>query len=234
MPNIQYLAWSFEGKDDSTAWQAHRQRQQLRPGFWKELQGVMEILVDSKLLFPTRFVFQLPQGERAVRVPDEIKDQASALLAFLRSSFADSFFESIVEVEGETWVAQDGSQQPQIATGRLKVTEFDGLSRRFSFMLSPWAFVPIVPLGGYEYELKGNAWIQNAACLTAALRDLQRLLHDWEGYPQDGEVIVDEIFVQSGHGIMVHPNVLDLLDTPGDAQVAAMRQSAADLLARRS
>jgi hypothetical protein len=229
-----YLAWSYEGEATDSAWRMRRQNKLLHPAFWEELLGVMDIFVTHKLLYPIRFVFQLEQGELALTVPDEIKDQPQRLVAYLQASLAETYFESILEVDGETYLSTDGNRTHQTSVGLLRITEFDGLSQRFSFMLNPWPFVPLTPLGNLEYSFKkGSAWQENASCLKLALGDLDRFLSDWKPYPGQDEVVVDEVFVQSGTGILIHPNVLDLVDADGDAQIASMRQEAISWLSKR-
>jgi hypothetical protein len=228
-----YLAWSYEKHTADADWLERRQTQQLRPGFWDDLLGVVDTLVSHGLLFPVRFVVGLSDGQQEVLVPPGIESVPDRIVEHLKERLDGVFFESILEVHGATSILEDGMSAPVRRNGSIQITEFDGLSRRFSFMVDPWPFVPIKSAGNFAYEQNGTAWQLNAARLHAAILDLQQLLSGWEQYPGEGEFLVDEIFVQSATHILVHPNVLDLADLVTDKQIVSMRAAATDLLSSR-
>lgn len=228
-----YLAWSYEKHEADADWLARRHAQQLRPGFWEDLLAVMTIFVAHGLLFPERFVVGLDAGEQEVGVPMGMESSPAQIVEHLRAHMDGVFFESILEIHGATSILEDGTSTAERRPGVIQVTEFDGLSKRFSFMVDPWPFVPIKSARNSAYEANGAAWTQQADRLHAAILDLKQLLAGWEQYPGEGECIVDEIFVQSVTRIFVHPNVLDLAELAADKHVESMRAAALDLLSNR-
>jgi hypothetical protein len=228
-----YLAWSYESKAGEISWTERRQLKLIRPDFWKDLLGVLHVLVRNKLLVPARFVFRLEKGSSTILVPEEMRLDPQQTVGFLQACMDGEYFESIVEAEGETALFSDGELQPALATHALKITEFSALSSRLSFLLTPWPFVPLYPVGSLEYELRGDGWHRNAAGLKTTLLQLQHALPGWEVYPNAADLVVDDIFVQDETGIFVHPNVLDIADALGDPHIDRMEQQALALLAKR-
>jgi hypothetical protein len=230
---MYYLAWSYQGSDEGDDWQQRRAQKQLRPDFWEDLQKILDVLLLSQMLVPDRVVCRMEEGERAILIPDRLSLESKRIVEYLRMSVADEYIESILEIEGKTMLVSDNTGEPVPKANCLKVTEFDGLSRRFSFLLSPWPFVPLRPIGKMDYALQGGEWTHNAVRFRATLIALQLALSDWEPYPDTEEVVVDDIFLQTNTSILVHPNVLDLEEILDDSDVAQMYQQGLEVLAKR-
>ncbi|AFZ01668.1 hypothetical protein [Calothrix sp. PCC 6303] len=228
-----YLAWSYQGSDEGDDWQQRRAQKQLRPGFWEDLQKILGALLLRQMLIPDRVVCRMDEGERAILIPDRFSVESKRILEYLRMSVADEYMESILEIEGKTMLVSDNTGESVPKVNCLKVTEFDGLSQRFSFVLNPWPFVPLRPIGKMDYALQGGRWTHNAVRLRATLITLQLALSDWEPYPHAEEVVVDNIFLQTDTSILVHPNVLDLAEILDDSDVAQMYQQGLEVLAKR-